>query len=534
VRWGKVIDQDRCIGCHACSVACKQENGVPLGSFRTWVKYVEKGAFPEVRRHFAVLRCNQCDNPPCVKICPTTAMYRRKDGIVDFDPDRCIGCKSCIQACPYDAIYMDPESQTAAKCHFCAHRVERGLEPACVTACPERALLVGDVDDPTSIVSQIVARAAVRVRKPELGTRPKVFYKGVDEVCLTPDAAHRPRETMWGDGRALPVYQEPEPRRVPVAPNAAGRSAQALVAYDVPRDEIPWGWKISAYLFTKGVGAGALMVGGLLALLRGELFPKDAPGHFPLPAILALIFLGITTGFLVWDLKRPERFLKILLMPQWGSWLVRGAYCIVSGVLVALVWAALAFLERPGPSPGEAREVGLLAILTGIAASGYTAFLFGQARGRAFWQSPLLLPHLVIQAFAAGASALLVLAPFYYRDTDSFLSGLLLAALVLDSLAILSDLYSHVGPEDARQAARILTEGRLKDGLLLGVFGTRFLAFVALAAHFYVAIEAPRTAGALGGSEHSLLAAAGAACTLVGLFAWEHLYVTAGQEPPLS
>src|SRR5580704_7206219 len=163
MRWGKVIDQDRCIGCHACSVACKQENGVALGSFRTWVKYVEKGTFPEVRRHFAVLRCNQCDNPPCVAICPTTAMYRRPDGIVDFDSDRCIGCKGCIQACPYDAIYMDPDSDTAAKCHFCAHRIEKGLEPACVTACPERALLVGDIDDVLSEVSGIVARSNVRV-----------------------------------------------------------------------------------------------------------------------------------------------------------------------------------------------------------------------------------------------------------------------------------------------------------------------------------------------------------------------------------
>src|SRR5579871_1423181 len=118
------MDQDRCIGCHACSVACKSENDVPLGSFRTWVKQVEKGVFPDVRRHFAVLRCNQCEDAPCVRICPTAAMFRRPDGIVDFDPEICIGCKSCIQACPYDAIYMDPRTSTAAKCNFCAHRVE--------------------------------------------------------------------------------------------------------------------------------------------------------------------------------------------------------------------------------------------------------------------------------------------------------------------------------------------------------------------------------------------------------------------------
>jgi Fe-S-cluster-containing dehydrogenase component/formate-dependent nitrite reductase membrane component NrfD len=508
MRWGKVIDQDRCIGCHACSVACKQENGVPLGSFRTWVKYVEKGVFPEVRRHFAVLRCNQCDNAPCVQICPTSAMFRRKDGIVDFDNERCIGCKSCIQACPYDAIYMDPESQTAAKCHFCAHRTERGLEPACVAVCPERALLVGDLDDPLSVVSKIVSREAVRVRKPELGTRPKVFYKGVDEVCLQPDAANRPSESMWGQGRSLPMF-EPRP--------AAGRSAAAIVAYDVPREETPWGWKISAYLLTKGIGAGSLMVGGLFALLKGQLSL--------LPALLAIFFLGITTGFLVWDLRRPERFLKIIFQPQWGSWLVRGTYCILSALAVAMVWLV--------SGPGEARILGLFAIATGIAAAGYTAFLLGQARGRAFWQSPLLLPHLVVQAFGAGAAALLVLLPLLHYDNwdpENFLAGLLCAALVLDTLAILSDLYSHVGPEDARQAARVLTQGRLKDALLVGVFGTRLVAFLALASHFYMAVVAPPVPG----SNDWLLTTGAGAFALVGLGAWEHLYVTAGQEPPLS
>lgn len=136
MNYGFVIDNRKCIGCHACSTACKSENEVPLGVYRTWVKYVEVGTYPDVRRHFQVTRCNHCANPPCVRICPVAAMYQRSDGIVEFDPRICIGCKACLQACPYDAIYLDPDSGTAAKCHFCAHRIEIGLEPACVILCP--------------------------------------------------------------------------------------------------------------------------------------------------------------------------------------------------------------------------------------------------------------------------------------------------------------------------------------------------------------------------------------------------------------
>ena len=113
MNYGFVIDNRKCIGCHACSVACKSENGVPLGVYRTWVKYVETGQFPDTRRHFQVTRCNHCANPPCVRICPVAAMYQRRDGIVEFDPSVCIGCKACMQACPYEAIYIDPDSHTA-------------------------------------------------------------------------------------------------------------------------------------------------------------------------------------------------------------------------------------------------------------------------------------------------------------------------------------------------------------------------------------------------------------------------------------
>ena len=191
-RWGKVLDQTKCIGCHACTTACKSENEVPVGVTRTYVKSVDVGTFPQVRRAFQVTRCNQCADAPCVAACPTQAMFRREDGIVDFDKSICIGCKACMAACPYDAIFINPEDHSAEKCNLCAHRLDMGLEPACVTVCPVEAILVGDLSDPGSAVAQAVGRDAVQVRKPEKDTSPGVFYLGAHEATLDPRAARRP------------------------------------------------------------------------------------------------------------------------------------------------------------------------------------------------------------------------------------------------------------------------------------------------------------------------------------------------------
>ena len=116
--YGFVIDLKKCIGCHACTIACKSEHDVPLGVNRCWVKTVEKGTFPETQRFFLPVLCNQCEEAPCMKICPTGALYPRHDGIVDLNGDACIGCRACMVACPYDQLFIDPNTRTAEKCNF--------------------------------------------------------------------------------------------------------------------------------------------------------------------------------------------------------------------------------------------------------------------------------------------------------------------------------------------------------------------------------------------------------------------------------
>ncbi len=183
VHYAMVIDTRRCVGCHACSVSCKTENDVPLGVTRSWVEYVEKGDFPNVARHFLPRLCNHCSDPHCVRVCPTGATYKRKeDGIVVVNPDVCIGCKYCIQACPYDARFIDYRTGTADKCDFCVHRVKNGLVPACVNTCQGRARIFGDMNDPTSEVAKLIEKEPVTVLRREMGTKPNVYYIAADHT----------------------------------------------------------------------------------------------------------------------------------------------------------------------------------------------------------------------------------------------------------------------------------------------------------------------------------------------------------------
>jgi Fe-S-cluster-containing dehydrogenase component/formate-dependent nitrite reductase membrane component NrfD len=510
VRYGFVIDHRKCIGCHACTVACKEENRVPLGAFRTWVKYVERGTFPDTRRFFSVLRCNHCDDAPCVTICPTVALYRRDDGIVDLDGRRCIGCKSCMQACPYDALYIDPDSHTAAKCHYCAHRLEVGLEPACVIVCPERAIIAGDLDDPRTEIARTVAREQVEVRKPEQGTRPKVFYVGADSSALSPALQSPATSYVFGQRPAaeLDLITMVAAAR---AQETGGDGAISRTVYDAPHAPRPWGFKVASYLWTKSIAAGALMVATWTARFGGvagdAFFGVAAP-------LLALILLLITTVLLVADLKRPDRFLYVLVKGNPRSWLALGAWILMAYGAIATLWllVGLGFVGWPP------LLLAVPAMLLGCAAAGYSAFLFGQAEGRDFWQSPLLLPHLLVAAVVAGSAALTIIGALMATDIRAQVAlwTTMLVALVLHAVLLFAELGVAHANVDVRRAAALITRGPMKTPFWLGVVALGIVGpFVALL-----------TIGAI-----PILAAA---LALIGLWIYEDLWIKAGQSIPLS
>jgi len=202
-KWGMVIDLTKCkSGCTACLSACRDENNVTLPGDKRWDNHwirkvtIENKTGTEAIDKSVLLLCNHCDNPPCAQVCPVQATYKRHDGIVIVDHHRCIGCRYCMIACPYNARqfnFRDSEEWinkerpkrshgVAEACTLCAHRLDRGLQPACVEACAQEgggALIVGDLNDPESDITRIMSRFAVKRLKEDLGTEPKVYYIGL-------------------------------------------------------------------------------------------------------------------------------------------------------------------------------------------------------------------------------------------------------------------------------------------------------------------------------------------------------------------
>jgi Fe-S-cluster-containing dehydrogenase component len=504
--YGFVIDQTRCIGCHACTVACKSENDVPIGDFRTWVKYTEIGTFPSVKRHFAVLRCNHCTKAPCVTICPVTALDKRPDGIVDLDRDVCIGCKACMQACPYDALHLNEATGGAEKCHYCAHRVDQGLEPACVVVCPEEAIISGDFSDPESKIAKLRSRKDAVVRRPEQGTEPNVHYIGSDPVSLEPGTAQEPDSYIWSERRyAAPDY----PDDIDLYPDAR-------TVLDV-NHKVHWGWKVSAYLVTKGISAGAILLAPLVGASASDSFAGDY-----LPEIIGGFFLAVTLLLLVGDLKRPMKFMSIMLRPNVKSWLVKGAWVLSAFGAVAL--GALASRWLGHDSLADILRVVGLPLAAG--AAGYTALLFAQCEGRDLWQNTRwLAPHLLAQAVFLGALAILPFAPH-----NMSLAWLVLVGGLCHAAISLREANGRHETTNARLAASLMPRIPAWPGSKLKAFGFGLVLTTSVS----FAIPALVASGTFGFGPASSIAVGLAIMAYFGTFLYEQAYIRAGQLPPLS
>ncbi len=538
MKYGFIIDNRKCIGCHACTTACKSEHDVPIGVNRTYVKQVEKGVFPDTRRIFSVMRCNHCTDAPCVTICPVEALYTRDDGIVDFDNNRCIGCKSCMQACPYDALYIDPDTQTAAKCNYCAHRVDVGREPACVSVCPEHAIIAGDMENPATEISQLLAMQQVKVRKPEKGTNPNLFYIDGDDASLNPEATDKSGPGLWNsqargvghfakaaekmmhtnedvdllqmtiDNEIEAAYQKKDnknPNYIDVLDGKARR------VYDTPDKGILWGWEVSAYVTTKAVAAGAFLIPFIALLLGYEISATTKLWS----AGISLVFLSLTGLFLVMDLDRPDRFLNVLLRPQWNSWLVKGGYTITIFGLLVTIWGAMTYFEI---QTGETVLLWIIAFFAVMLAI-YTAFLFAQAKGRDFWQSPSLALHMLVHSVMAGAAIFaLVNLVSGGENWMSILGMVMIIALSVNLFTMITELTMTHPSTSADMVVKMITKGRYKNLFWFGV------VIVGNVLPLVLLVLLPGT----------LILTISAVLILVGIYATEKIWVEAPQRVPLA
>jgi formate-dependent nitrite reductase membrane component NrfD len=430
-----------------------------------------------------------------------------------------------------------------------------------------QAIIAGDMDDHGSEIAHLLAQQDVTVRKPEQGTSPKVFYINGNDVALHPTALERTPETfMWADviplhnggtgsgeqGPAGPsgngrqskienrkskmsssgaLIRTPQPQGTPwngpIQFGASMAEHMVQVAYNA-QHKIPWHWPVPAYLVTKGIGAGIFMI---LSLGLGlKLFAFDST-VVTVAGFISLLFIAITTGLLVIDLEKPERFVTIMIRPQWESWLARGALILVGFTIVAGMWwlieAAAHFEVLPADVAETVRPIALwLGLPLAIGAAVYTAYLFAQAEGRDLWQSPLLPVHLLIQSFMVGSAALLIVGLFVPEAPEELTEVIWIAfvvALILDLFVTLVGEFSipHAS-EVAAMAAHDISHGRYKNYFWWGSITLGHVVPLGLAVLVALSTGQP------------VLGAIAGLCAIVGMYLFEYAFVMAPQDIPNS
>jgi formate-dependent nitrite reductase membrane component NrfD len=408
-----------------------------------------------------------------------------------------------MEACPYDQLFIDPNTRTAEKCNFCANRVENKLQPACVSVCPTECRIFGDLDDPASEVSRIVQREAFMVRKPEKGTGPKVFYLGAEESVIRPEASTRPVYFKEGQVHLRPLGA---PAPDPESPG------DPRVDYDVPHAK-PWGVDMVLYLLFKAIGTGAMLVAALLWFLgvQGPLLTIAAP-------LVSIVFVTLTAIVLIVDLERPERFFYILTRSNWRSWMVWGAYFLTAHGLLSAGWLAAGWFGWPTMLDWLVVPTVVVAIM----ATSYTGFLFAQGLARDLWQGPAAAIDLVAQSAAAGSASLLVAAVLLGEPSRApRILGLVLALSVGAHLGIL--LFEHVLSPSPTRHHELATAT-----ILRGPYSSLFWG-VAIAAGGLLPLLL-----LLGLPFNPMIGSVAAVLALAGGAAWEYIWVEAGQSVPLS
>lgn len=434
----------------------------------------------------------------------------------------------------------------AQKCNYCTHRTDIGLEPACVVVCPEHAIISGDIDNPNTEISKLLARETVNVRKPEKGTNPKLFYIDGDRVSINPTATEVEDDYMWSSqASGVGKYAKYAEQRINESPNAEEiakqkqtnlvqiepRKKKAKRVYDSPSKGVLWGWEVSAYVLTKAIAAGAFLipvVGGMFFYAVPELFKQ-------IGAIVSFIFLSITGILLIKDLGRPDRFLYVLLRPQFKSWLSRGAYIITIFGGLLTTWIILSFTgygDYPLISPQTnltasaddftlINSIEIFAIVFALLSAVYTAFLFAQAKGRDFWQSPMLGLHMILHSLMAGFAVFLIAGLFLENVNTGLiwvLKRITIYSIIFHLVTLAIELTTTHTTEDAHKVVKMITKGHFSSAFWFGmiIIGNFIPLIILLTLESYVA------AGISG------------ILILIGLAFAQHIWVKAPQRIPLS